>query len=84
MSDLQKMFWGEQLKAISRQQNPRSVRWSPMMIKVALHFQMQSPAAYDYLKESGILKLPSQRRLYDFTHFTEAKDGIQDAILNIL
>ncbi|KAK3921442.1 Transposable element P transposase [Frankliniella fusca] len=84
MSDLQKLVWGEQLKAISRQHNPRSVRWSPMMIKIALHIQMQSPSAYEYLRESGILKLPSQRRLFDFTHFTEAKNGIQDDILNLL
>ncbi|KAK3932751.1 Transposable element P transposase [Frankliniella fusca] len=84
MSDLQKMFWGDQLKAILRQNNPRSVRWCPMMIKIALHIQMQSPSAYKYLRESGILQLPSQRRLFDFTHFTEAKDGIQDTLLNLL
>lgn len=26
--------------------------------------------------------LPSQRRLYDYTHFTEAKEGIQQHILD--
>ena len=83
MSHIQQMFWGEQVKALSRQDNPRSMRWSPMMIKIALHLQI-SPSASRYLKEFGILALPSERTLFDFTHFVDAKEGVQDAIIDLL
>ena len=84
MSDIQKLFWREQLKSLARQENPTSMRWHPMMIKVALHIQMISPAAHNYLRKSGFLALPSERRLFDFTHFVQAKEGIKEAILNLL
>lgn len=84
MTPIQKLFWSEQMKAISKQSNPRTIRWNPMMIKIALHLQSLSPTAYEYLRESGLLQLPSQRRLYDFSHFTQAKEGIQQAVLELL
>lgn len=48
MTDIQKLFWSEQVKALSRQHNPRCMKWSHMMIKIALYLQMLSPAAYGY------------------------------------
>ena len=45
---------------------------------------MISPAASKYLHESGILTLPSERRLFDFTHFVDAKEGVQEDIINLL
>ncbi|XP_034246741.1 uncharacterized protein LOC117648354 [Thrips palmi] len=84
MTPIQKLFWSEQMKAISKQSNPRTMRWNPMMIKIALHLQSLSPTAYEYLRESGLLQLPSQRRLYDFSHFTQAKEGIQQAVIDLL
>lgn len=79
MTNVQKLFWGEQVKALSKQDNPRQMRWNPFVIKMALHLQMISSSAFRFVK--GFLPLPSERTLFDFTHFTEAKEDIQEAIL---
>ena len=81
MSPTQHKFWEQQLEALSKQDNPRSMRWHPMMIKLALHLQSAAPAAIAILNESGVIKLPSERLLFDFTHFTEAKVGIQEVVI---
>ncbi|KAK3933216.1 Transposable element P transposase [Frankliniella fusca] len=84
MTPVQKLFWNEQVKAIAKQNVPKGVRWSQMMIKIALHLRMLSPTTYNFLQETGLLQLPSSRRLYDFTHYAEVKEGVQDAILDRL
>ena len=79
MTDEQRIFWSEQLKALGKQDNPRTMRWNPFVIRIALHLQMISRSAYEYV--GNFIKLPSQRRLYDYTHFVEAKEGPQEAII---
>ncbi|XP_034233376.1 uncharacterized protein LOC117640683 isoform X2 [Thrips palmi] len=81
MSDLQKLFWEEQLKAIKMQDNPRAIHWHPMMIKMALALQANGPR---YFVDIGCISLPSKRRLYDYSHFVDAEEGCQpEIILNI-
>lgn len=82
MTPVQKLFWSEQLKCLSKQKNPRQMRWNPFVIRLALHLQMLSSTAYDYVK--NFINLPSKRTLYDYSHFTEAKEGPQDFIINDL
>ena len=79
MTPVQKLFWGEQLKSLSCQKNPRQMRWNPFIIKLALHIQMISSSAYNYLQL--FLNLPSGRTLYDFTHYVNAQEGIQETSL---
>ena len=79
MTPVQKLFWAEQMKALSTQNNPRQMRWNPFMIRLALHIQMISSSAYEYMQL--FLRLPSQRTLYDFTHYVDAKEGIQEVTM---
>ncbi|KAK3916262.1 Putative nuclease [Frankliniella fusca] len=78
MTKVERIFWSEQLKALSCQRkNSRCMRWNPFIIKVALNIRMiTSTEGYKYLK--FFVKLPSNRLLYDYTHAVQAKDGIQD------
>ena len=50
------LFWKEQVKAFSRSSS--GIRWHPMMIRFALHLHLQSPSAYNALRESKVIKLP--------------------------
>ena len=44
------------------------MKWAPMMIRWCL-------SAYETLRNSGAIHLPSQRTLRDYTHFTKASCG---------
>ncbi|KAK3917302.1 Transposable element P transposase [Frankliniella fusca] len=80
MTDAQKIFWESQKKAISSEDR-RGLRWHPLMIRIALFLQGQmTTEGYEFLRENFV-QLPSQRRLYDYTHFIEAKEGCQVEIL---
>ena len=45
------------------------------MIKWCLYLRYKSSGVYEALKESGCLKLPSQRTLRDYTHVIKAANG---------
>ncbi|KAK3921575.1 Transposable element P transposase, partial [Frankliniella fusca] len=84
MTGIQKLFWKEQMKALGRQNNPKSMTWNPMMVRIALHLQNISPAAVNFMRDAGFISLPCNRTLYDFTHFVDNTEGIQHEILNLL
>ncbi|KAK3933111.1 Polyketide synthase 2 [Frankliniella fusca] len=52
-----------------------------MIIRLALHLHCISSAGYEYLRETGVLELPSSRRLFDYSHFIDAAEGCQGDIL---
>ncbi|KAK3920014.1 Transposable element P transposase [Frankliniella fusca] len=79
MTEVQKLFWSEQLQALSKRNKPRTMRWNPFVIKIALHLQMISRSSYRYLQ--NFIKLPSERTLFDYTHVVEAKEGIQELVI---
>ena len=54
-----KMFWCEQSKAFGRQNGGR--RWHPMLIRFAILIHSQSSCAYNTLRQTGELKLPTLR-----------------------
>ena len=68
------LFWKEQMKAISMK-NPKSMRWHPQIIKWCLYMHYRSSGAYETLRQSGILRLPSGRTLRDYRHFAPAVMG---------
>ncbi|KAL5500013.1 hypothetical protein EMCRGX_G011503 [Ephydatia muelleri] len=70
----QRMFWSQQLNA-SRVQKASAMKWHPLMIKWCLYLRYKSSGAYEALRESGCLKLPSQRTLRDYTHVVKAANG---------
>ena len=76
----QEIFFKEQFSCTGKA-DPKAHRWHPFMIRLALHFHMTSPSAYDALKKSGMIKLPCSRTLYDYSHAFAAEAGISEGIL---
>ena len=62
-----RLFWDEQTKALSKSDS-RQIRWHPALIRWCLHLKFISSGAYHALRNSGILTLPSERMLRDYTH----------------
>lgn len=75
----QKLFWEEQEKAMSFKDS-RSMRWHPVFIKWCLYLRHLSGRSYDLLRESGCIRLPSQRTLRDYTHYIPAKVGFSPEV----
>ncbi len=74
-----RLFWEEQFKANSMS-NARQIRWHPVIIKWCLNLKLLSTSAYHALRTSGFIKLPSERTLYDYTHYFKTKAGFQDDV----
>lgn len=72
----QRLFWEQQSKAM-RLKDKRQIRWHPMFIKWCLSLKLISSASYHALRSSGVIVLPSERTLRDYTHFVTAKPGFQ-------
>ena len=68
------IFWREQMKALSMK-NAKSIRWHPQVIKWCLYLHYKSSGAYETLRKSGILRLPSGRTLRDYRHHAPAVIG---------
>ena len=71
-----RLLWVQQLQALSCN-NPRQIRWHPVMIKWCLNIKLRSSSAYRALRDSGFMKLPSERTLRDYTHWTKVTSGFQ-------
>ena len=64
-TSFQRIFWDQQQKA-AMHSNSKSMRWHPLMIKWCLYMQHCSSRVYETLRSSGVLQLPSQRKLRDY------------------
>lgn len=73
-----RLFWEQQQEALQAKDS-RAIRWHPMMIRWCLHLKLLSSAAYDAVRSSGLLVLPSSRTLRDYTHITKHAIGIPAA-----
>ena len=82
-NSFQHIFWEEQKKA-SGLKDKRSMRWHPMFIRWCLYLRHVSSRAYDVLRQSGCIVLPSQRTLRDYTHYTSAKIGFCEEVDKLL
>ena len=76
-SSFQRCFWEEQLR-YNRLNNKSGMRWHPLIIRWCLYIRSKSSKAYDGLRH--FLNLPSQRTLYDYTHYTEHGTGFQENV----
>ena len=56
------------------------MRWHPLMIRWCLYLQHLSNKAYDTLRASGCVHLPSQRTLRDYSHCYESGTGFSDTV----
>ena len=57
-TSFQRSFWNQQQKA-AMHSNSKSMRWHPLMIKWCLYMRHCSSRAYETLRSSGVLQLPS-------------------------
>ncbi|KAJ1524599.1 hypothetical protein ONE63_011084 [Megalurothrips usitatus] len=76
----QSIFIQQQIKA-SQQKNASGIRWHPTMIRLALSMHLTSPAAYELLRQTGVVKLPSRRTLFDYSHSKPVNEGIDKVVL---
>lgn len=74
----QKIFWEQQQKAASLPS--KNMRWHPLMIKWCLYLKHLSSKAYETLRDSGCIHLPSQRTLSDYTHCVDSTSGFSHGI----
>eukprot|EP00795_Rhopilema_esculentum_P004986 gene4986-21354_t len=81
-NSFEKLFWKEQCKAF--QSSDKGLRWHPMMIRFALHLHMRSPSTYRALKQSLVLKLPSERTLRDYSNIVHPSVGFRKEVLDDL
>ena len=77
----QRVFWEQQMK-FARFSN--GIRWHPLMIKWCLYLRHQSSGAYELLRKSGCIQLPSQRTLRDYTHYFNNTPGFSVEIDQLL
>lgn len=78
-----KLFWQQQMKALSCK-DPRQRRWHPLMIKWCLNLKLISSAAYHNLQASGMLVLPSDRTLRDYSNVVKSAEGFSLAVIQQL
>ena len=78
LTKFQTLFWEEQLRSMECK-NQKAMRWHPMIIRFALSLRMKSSSSYEDLRT--VLNLPSVRTLFDYSHYFDAKEGIQYDII---
>lgn len=70
------IFWNQQQLALTKEgKAKKGIRWHPLMIKWCLYLRHQSSKAYETLRESGCVALPSQRTLRDYSNAVKASAG---------
>ena len=75
-----RIFWEQQVKYNSLKDR-RQMRWHPLLIRFALNLKYSSTSAYRAVRESGLISLPSERTLRDYTHWAPIRDGPQVEVL---
>ena len=75
-NSLRRIFWEQQLNAL-QMKDKRQIRWHPAIIKWCLHLKFKSSGAYHALRSTGVLTLPSERTLRDYTHWVKGGVGFR-------
>ena len=76
-NSFRRLFWQQEP---NQQKDRHQVRWHPAIIRWCLYLKLISSGAYDALKSSGVLVLPSERTLRDYTHWMKAASGFIEAV----
>ncbi|XP_063403610.1 uncharacterized protein LOC134687330 [Mytilus trossulus] len=81
-NSLQRLFWEQQVKFNTAGKN--GMRWHPMLIRWCLFMRSKSAKAYDSMRDTGFIKLPSTRTLFDYSHYTKSALGFQPDVMKML
>ena len=82
-NSFQRLFWEEQLKFNSCKSS-NGMRWHPMIIKWCLYMKTKSTTAYNAMRDTGFIKLPSTRTLFNYSKFMPASCGISPDVVKHL
>ena len=77
-----KLFWKKQRKPFNRSSS--GLRYHPMIARFWLSSAAKSSSCYEELGKSGVLVLPSQRRLKDYRNAIKPKRGFQKEVIEVL
>ena len=77
-----KMFWEEQKKL--QCSSLHGVKYHPMLIRFCLSLYAKSASAYDELRSSNVLTLPSQRTLRDYRNAIKPQAGFNPEVIQQL
>ena len=72
----QRIFW-EQQREYSILKDKRQMRWHPLVVRFALNLKYLSGTGYRAIHQCGIIHLPSERMLFDYTHWAQVHAGVQ-------
>ena len=72
----QRIFWDQQ-KHYNSLKDKRQMRWHPLVIRFALNLKYLSSTAYRAVQQNGMINLPSERTLSDYTHWAIPHTGVQ-------
>ena len=53
----------------------RAIQWHPLIIRWALYLHHRSSGAYETLRKSGVIQLPTGRTLRDYRHMSTSQPG---------
>lgn len=67
------------MKALGKSDS-RQIRWHPALIRWCLHLKFISSGAYRAIRNSGVLTLPSERTLRNYTHWIRSGVGFYSAV----
>ena len=83
MTPFMKLFWEEQ-KQYSKNKVSSSNRYHPMIIRFCLSLASKSASAYDEMRSSNVLTLPSRRTLRDYRNAIKPHAGFNPAVVQEL
>jgi hypothetical protein len=69
-NEYEKLFMQQQLK-FNTVRDKKGMRWHPTIIKWCIFLKSKSSKAYKTMRDSGFIHLPSERTLYDYSHYTK-------------
>ena len=76
------LFWQQQSRLFKS--SSTGARFHPMIIRFCLSLHAKSPSAYEELRNSNILVLPSSRTLRDYKNFIRPQVGFNKQVINEL
>lgn len=82
LTPFMKLFWQQQQQASTH--SPNGVRYHPMIIRFCLSLAAKSSSAYDELRDSKVLTLPSRRTLRDYRNAITPSIGFNPAVIQEL